>query len=366
MIPTPWRSTHLGRRPATVLEVATAGLGLYVMPPVSHLELAARIPDYRPGDLESVLAERRAIGLRTLRGSAFLMPVDLLPVVVPATRERNVRAFAGYLARRLQTATYETWAERVEAVLGTGEMLTKGDLVARLDPPEPDRGLMGHVIGQKATESRLAGVRVAASWRSAQVTYIRWDDWLPGVDVTTPDPDAARVVLARRYLAAWGPASVADLAWWSGLTRTQARAAIAAADAVPVGDDRWDLPGMDRTDTPPAGVRLLPWWDTLFVTWKDRTRFLPADRYPFVYDRDGNATSVVLVDGEVAGVWSLGADDTDLEIRVAGFGSLPWDAVEAEAAVIVALAGSNRVRVVDAGDPVDLTTAPRNRFLRPC
>lgn len=365
MTSVPWRSAHLDRRPSSALAVAEECLGLYVMPPVSHLELAARVPGYRPADLDALLAERRLIGLRTLRGSAFLMPVDLLPVVVPATRERNVRAFSGYLSRRLQTADYDTWADRVEAALDPGEMVGRGDLIARIDPPDPDRALIGHVIGQMATECRLVGVRVPVSWRSVRVAYTRWSDWLPGIDVTTPDPEAARVALARRYLAAWGPATVVDFAWWSGLTRTDARSAIATCGAEPK-EDVWDLPGVERDDTPPVGVRLLPWWDALFVTWKDRTRFLPDVRYPFVYDQDGNATSVVLHDGRVAGVWSLGPDDTDLEIRVALFDPVPVAAIEQEAAVIAGLAGADRVRVVDAGAPVDLTTAPRNRFLRPC
>ena len=65
------------------------------------------------------MADRQFIGLRTLRGSAFLMPVELLPVVVPATRDRNVRAFAGYLRKHL-SGDYEDWVDRVLDVIPVG------------------------------------------------------------------------------------------------------------------------------------------------------------------------------------------------------------------------------------------------------
>ncbi len=361
----PWQSTHLDRRPASVMEVAHDSIGLYVAPPVSHLELAARVPGYGTSDLEALMAERKLIGLRCLRGSAFLMPIDLLPTVVPATRHRNVRAFGSYIRKSLVADTYETWVGRIEAVLGPGEQLTKAEITARLDPPESDLPFMTNVVSQMATESRLIGVRVPVSWRSAQIAYTRWTDWLPEVDVEGPDPDEARVALARLYLQSFGPASVQDFAWWSGLTKTEARSAIGESDADAVGD-LFDIDPAG-TDTP-SGVRLLPIWDTLFVTWKDRSRFIPEELLPYIYDASGNATSAVLMDGIVAGVWSMSSDDDQLEIRVAPFGefsSSQWSSIEEEAGVVADIAGMDSVRLVRCDDPPDLKKGRRNLFMRP-
>ena len=97
-------------------------------------------------------------------------------------------------------------------------------------------------------------------------------------------------------------------------------------------------------------------------------RLIPEALLPFVYDRDGNATSVVLLDGRVAGVWSLGDDDTDLEIRVAPFGRFitgQWTVIELESGVIGGLAGSERVRVVRCDEAPNLVEGRRNLFLRP-
>jgi hypothetical protein len=183
--------------------------------------------------------------------------------------------------------------------------------------------------------------------------------------VETPDPESARVELARLYLAAFGPASVDDFAWWSGLTRAQARIACAGAGATRSGE----LLDLGESDgDPPSGVRLLPIWDALFVTWKDRSRFLPAELIPYVYDASGNATSVVLIDGRVAGVWAMGPDDDPLEIRVAGFGSFSKReraAIEDEATIVARLAGAEQARIHEAGEPPNLFASSRNRFMRP-
>ena len=320
VVAVPWAATHLDRRSASLTEVLRDSLGLYVSPPVCHLELAARLPDYRTGDLEQLLEERAAIGMRALRGSAFLLPVDLLPIVVPATRARNARAFRGYVDKTLVSDTYEVWAHRVEDVLAGGDALTKAEIKHHLDPGEDDRAALDFVISQMATEARLVGLRRFSSWRSAQIAYVCWKDWLPDVDVDAADPDEARGELARLYFEAFGPATIDDLAWWGGLTKAEARRA-AADGAVPqTGETMFGTPAEAPA---PQGVRLLPTWDALFVTWRDRSRLLPDALLPYVYDSSGNATSAVLLDGEVAGVWSLGSKDDDLAhtTRSAALGS---------------------------------------------
>jgi hypothetical protein len=360
----PWGSTHLDRRPATVMEVAHDSLGLYVVPPVSHLELAARVPGYLPADLQELMESRSLIGLRCLRGSAFLMPVDLLPIVVPATREGNVKAFGTYLRRTL-AEPYEIWAARIEDALAPGESLTKAQIIDRIAPSEADRRFMTNVISQMATESRLIGVRVPASWRSAHISYTRWSDWLPDVDVLSPDPDAARVALARLYLRSFGPASVEDFAWWSGLTKTQSRLAISGTDAAVV-DNQFVIGPVN--DESLSGVRLLPIWDTLFVTWKDRSRFIPDRLLPYVYDSFGNATSVVLIDGEVAGVWAMDQENDRLKLRIAPFREFtaaPLAMIEAEADAVRALAGVGSVQMQVVSSPPNLRDGKRNLFMTP-
>ena len=364
-VPVPWGSTHLDRRPATLEEVARESIGLYASPPVSHLELAARVPGYSTADLDAAFAERRVIGLRTLRGSAFLMPVDMLPVVVGATRSRNTRAFGSFVRTALAGDGYESWADRVDSVLADGTPRTKRRIIDALDPPAEMREALGYAISQMATEARLVATREPSSWRSAANAFVRWDDWLPEIRITG-DEDEARRTLARWYLSAWGPATIEDFSWWSGLAKTQARAALASCGAEAAGE--WWRFGEPPDDAPPTGVRLLPIWDTLFVTWRDRARFLPDDLYPFVYDESGNATSVILADGRPVGVWTIGGDDTDLRIAVAAFDAFSsgqLEAIESEAEALGGLSGAETVRIVVCSESPRLRGGRRNLFMSP-
>ncbi len=362
----PWNSTRLARSEGTIPDVARESIGLYTTPPVSHLELAARLPGYRSKMLDQAFAARHVVGLRTLRGSAFLIPTDLVEIVTAATMDHNRRAFATYLERILVTADYDTWAGRVDDLMQDGMARTVSEIKEVLEPPEEEIKGLNYVIKQMATECRLVATGESKSWRAGRNAYARWDDWLPDIHPGGPADDA-RVDLARVYLNAWGPVTAADFAWWSGLTGTQARDALmACADPDRNG---WFESDLTREVKPPRGVRLLPWWDTLFVTWKDRSRFVSEALFPFVYDSDGNATSVVLVNGEPAGVWNLGADDSDLEIVVApfdGFSPSRWRTVEEEAEVIRAAAGARSVRVTRSDSlPPNLADGRRNLFLRP-
>jgi hypothetical protein len=361
----PWASTRLARPAGSVAEVASASLGLYATPPVSHLELAARLAGYKPRQLEKAYADKKVVGLRALRGSAFLLPKEVVGIAVSATRERRIPVFASYLDRALVDLSYDKWAARIERLLSDGVPRGVAQIKTELVPSEGDERAISYVVGQMATECRIVGTGTAVSWRAGANQYVLWNDWLPDVD---PFRDAAeaQIELAARYLAAWGPATADDFAWWAGLTKTEATAALSEC-ATP------DRKGWFSTDEtveakPPKGVRLLPWWDTLFVTWKDRSRFIPEDVRPFVYDRDGNATSVVLVDGVVAGVWNLGTGDRDLEVSAAPFDTFTprqWRLIEEEAEMIRTVAGAKSVEVVRMEHPPNLLEGRRNLFLRP-
>ena len=150
------------------------------------------------------------------------------------------------------------------------------------------------------------------------------------------DPDASRRHLVRRYLAAFGPASVADVAQFTLLSRSVVREALTggpggpggAADAVervrgPAGDTLYDVPGAPRPDgDTPAPPRLLGMWDSVLLAYADRSRLIPPGHRPLVIRRNGDVLPTLLVDGLVAGVWRPVRDG----IEATAFHPLPEDA----------------------------------------
>jgi hypothetical protein len=148
--------------------------------------------------------------------------------------------------------------------------------------------------------------------------------------------------LVRRYLEAFGPASVPDFAQFTMLRRSVALQALRAlAGEVeeldgPDGATLFDLPGALRpAEDTPAPQRLMPMWDSILLAYSDRSRVIPPDYRRLVIRQNGDVLPTLLVDGYVAGVWRA----VDGGIEATAFHPLPaeaWAGLEAEAAALVA------------------------------
>jgi hypothetical protein len=158
-----------------------------------------------------------------------------------------------------------------------------------------------------------------------------------------PEPElmevmAARTELVRRYLAAFGPATRADVADWSGLRVVDFAEALGALEPLrrfrdENGRELLDLPRAPLPDgDTPAPVRFLPKWDNTLLAHADRRRVLPEELRKAVIAKNGDVTQTFLVDGVVAGSWTA---DRKGAIALVPFAPLPRAArreVEEEAA----------------------------------
>ena len=194
-------------------------------------------------------------------------------------------------------------------------------LVRRGVPIEPKTQATIHLIQRAALEGRVC--YGAQRGREQEIVLLR--DW---VDVGPAlDPEVALVELARRYLAAFAPATPADFAKWSGLPMPDSRRAFAAlagelvegrvVDDTPAWIPRESLkalPGLEREPRPI--VRLLPAFDTYLIGYADR-RALVADpsHHPRVWN-GGLISPVVIVDGEVTATWKTERKPRETVVRV--------------------------------------------------
>jgi hypothetical protein len=148
-------------------------------------------------------------------------------------------------------------------------------------------------------------------WRTkARVRNVLLSSWL-GREIDPPGPDGADPVgeaLVRRYLAAFGPAAVADLRAWCGLAGLPAAVAAIREELITFRDEHGremvDLPDAPRPDPDtPAPVRFLPAFDNAILGYHDRGRIIDnAHRGLSVA-----GARVVLVDGRVATTWNVEA-----------------------------------------------------------
>jgi hypothetical protein len=169
------------------------------------------------------------------------------------------------------------------------------------------------------TVRRITHAPDSGTWKPPRETrYV-------AIDHEQIDPLPAREQLVRRYLAAFGPATRADIAEWSGLRVRELEPALAGLEPLrrfrdERGRELLDLP---RAPLPApdsrAPVRFLPRYDNLVLSHADRTRVIADDHRRTVIHGAGMVEATFLVDGFVAGMWRVAGG----RVRVEPFSPLP-------------------------------------------
>jgi DNA glycosylase AlkZ-like len=168
----------------------------------------------------------------------------------------------------------------------------------------------------------LAGIEARRAWRAARVTAhlvhhhetALWIGRPEGRFVAVDEPEAhvpveARAEMLRRYLAAFGPATVRDMNAWSMMHVPELRAALALLELRRFRDERgkelFDVPRAPLPDSDVhAPARFLPKWDNVLLGFADRTRIMPEPYRKRIIGANGDVAPTFLVDGMVAGIWN--------------------------------------------------------------
>jgi hypothetical protein len=309
------RQLLLRRTPVAELPVSGAVehlLGLQaqnVKPP--YYALAARLDGFAPEQLSTLMAERAVVRIVTMRSTIHTHTAEdcltLRPLVQPA-RERELQLFRKGLVGVDLDRLASLARELVEDEPRTLKQLREALLV---EWPDADPLALGI-----AARCRLPLVQVTPRglWgRSGQVALTTAEHWLGRPAAPAPAPET----VVRRYLAAFGPASVKDMQTWAGLTRLRDAFERLRPQLVTFRDESgvelFDLPDAPRPDPDtPAPARLLPEFDNLLLSHADRSRVVPPDLKGRSW-QGNQAYRTFLVDGFLAGIWKFDGPAVVLE-----------------------------------------------------
>jgi hypothetical protein len=307
--------------------------------------------------------ERTLLRMLGMRRTMFVVPVETAPVIQAASTRAIAAAQRRKYTQFISGAGLGDGAWLAEVEDSTARALTQlgeatGAQLSAVEPRLRSQVSMaeGKAYGNKvnittwvllllAADGRIVRGRPNGSWTSTQWRWSPMERWLPDgmAELTVED---ARVELARRWLAAFGPATVADLRWWTGWTAGDVKKALSAIGPVEVdlgGATGIVLPDdLEQTDEPEPWVALLPALDPTAMGWTERSWYLGAHG-PALFDRSGNVGPTVWCDGRIIGGWAQRADGEVVYRLLEDVGSDTVAAVEAAAARLAKWIGSVRV-----------------------
>jgi len=338
-----------------------------------YLTLLARMTGGGTEDVSRALyADKTLIRLLGMRRTVFVATLEVAPVIqaacsraVAANERRKLLGLlaesgiegdvGGWLAGAEEAALRALAArgEATAAELATDDPRLQVQItLSRGKSYEGRQNVASRVLFLLAAEGRAVRGRPRGSWTSHQYRWAPLAPWCPqGLDGWTAG--AAEADLARRWLAAYGPAAPEDLRWWAGWTKTQARRALAALKPAEVDLD--GVPGIalpgDLEPPPPVQpwAALLPALDSTPMGWQRRDWFL-GEHASRLVDRTGNVGPTLWWDGRIVGGWAQDRDGQIVCRFLEDAGSGAAAAAEAAAQRLAGILG-----------PVRLTARTRGR-----
>lgn len=340
---------------ATALRDVTA---VYSTQPTAPLALLARCHTMDREDLGALDAAKTTVRLAGMRGTIFLMPREAAPSITGATAAPIAKQ-----GRRLAYAgvDWDGYARLKARILAIArEPVTPDGLTAALGDGLPAGIKLMPLVRLIALEGEI--LRLGApggSLRTSVLRYVATEAWL-GEAIVPAAPDAGLAWLAAAYLRGYGPARVEDLAWWAGVTRRRAAAALATVATVDLGDGLL-LPAADAaafaavSPLDPDAIAILPKWDayTMGHAPDGRARFVADAHRPLAYSQGGGGTlpgdgfPLILRGGVAVARWGHAFAGNTMRVTVTPFGPglLPERSVDGAFGGIGRLLGATAITV---------------------
>ena len=281
-------------------------VGLQAQQPKSpYIALWTRLRDFRRDDLARPIEDRTVVKATLMRTTLHLVTAEdypwlratIQPVLMQGVKAISLRRDAGIDVAGVVATVKRYIAEEPRTFAEMSKMLTEL-------APGSDPGAMRYAARMHIP---MVQVPIPGGWSyPGNPRFTLAEAWLG----RSPEAEEDLPELISRYLAGFGPATVADIQTWSGLQKLKPVVDALKPKLVTYRDERkrelFDLP-----DTPlpepatPAPVRFLPEYDNLLLSHKDRSRIVPEAHRANVFLPGLRVGATFLVDGFVAGGWAI-------------------------------------------------------------
>jgi hypothetical protein len=296
----------------------------------AQLQLWARNHAITPAAVNDALWKTRSLVKTSLmRQTLHLVPADEFPLYIAAHKNARAKAVLSIMARcKITREEADGLSALILEELKAGPA-PRAAITAAVRPKVSKRlRVWMDKVWSIVRLPVIEGLVCYGPGEGNQATFIRTEHWLPAqsrVDEMKIDAVQAQKELFRKYLRAYGPATLHDFAHWSLISMAEVRALRPLLDSEITEHNgllllHEDMKALQAASLDTDSVHLLPYFDVYLLAHRVKEHFLKSQFYKRVYRNQGWISPVVLINGEIAGVWSYKLSPKAAEIQVELFG----------------------------------------------
>jgi winged helix DNA-binding protein len=270
--------------------------------PSGYVGLWSRMRNFRRDALTTALEQRRVIQGTLLRSTIHMVSARDYWLFLAAVRQGRQDWWRRVTQKTLGDVDIDAAAAVIRGPLETGPQRASDlmELLMRRGFPRAAWTGVGMWVD-------MVRVPPSGTWDQRRADlYGLADTW---VRPAMPTEAAGLEHVIRRYLGAFGPASVREIADWAGIAHSTLLPVIDRLSLRRFRDEKGkELLDLQRAALPdsdtPAPVRFLPTWDATLLVHARRTQILPERYRPLVFNtKTPHSVPTFLVGGAVAGTW---------------------------------------------------------------
>jgi len=280
-----------------------------------YIQLFIRTKKFEKQDLDKELYAKKSLGrIRGMRKTLFIQTKEMIPIVYNANRYLTESIENKYLNyRNVSIAEYEKLSKEIINLLNQNEMSTSQ--IKKILNSQKD---ISAIISVMCDRMQLIRAKPLKSWKDRRILYAPFKKYFPDLNLKIYNEEQAIELLIHKYIKTYGPCTENDIVWWLGISKGKVKKALHnltdKIEKIKITDftDEYLLNSVDVNklkdidlDNNKKCINLLPMLDPYLMGYKERERYLKIEDYNYVFDRTGNATSTILHNGRIIGIWDI-------------------------------------------------------------
>jgi len=272
--------------------------------------------------VNEALSKGEILRTHVMRPTWHLVAAEDIRWMARLSRDRLLKTFSGY--DKKMGITGDSYAKTVDFIVKLVEgnnHLTRIELEERCKA-EGIRTENNH-LNRFLMGAEYEGILCGGIEKNNKHTFALLDERVP-VSNESFHKETALAKLAVSYFRSHSPASLQDFIWWSGLTATDAKAAIGSISHLLVKDkyeseelyvhESWQMKNKSNST-----IHFLPPYDEYLISYKNRTHVLNLEHHPKAFTNYGIFYPVILYQGKVVGNWKKSQKKNGIQIETSFF-----------------------------------------------